>query len=264
MLCCDLKMANWDVILSDYIKNSNKKDFLWIVFFKCQYYYQFNSLGEETKKIINPMADCYIKVNGQKMSKSLGNSLLLKDLLDKYSAETVKFALLSTNYRGDINVTDNLFPDAQKHLVDFYTVYVNAKNKGVALKGEYKEIDDEFNSAMSDDFNTALALSNLFKYFKLAKSSLNSGDIERAGAVLNQIKNTYSLLGLFEEDAKWFVETFGEKGEDVPNEVKLVAEERWTARLEKNWAKSDELRAKLLELGYVVKDSKDGYTLEKK
>lgn len=65
MLCCDLKMANWDVILSDYIKNSNKKDFLWIVFFKCQYYYQFNSLGEETKKIINPMADCYIKVNGQ-------------------------------------------------------------------------------------------------------------------------------------------------------------------------------------------------------
>ena len=205
-----------------------------------------------------------IKVNGQKMSKSLGNSLLLKDLLDKYSAETVKFALLSTNYRGDINVTDNLFPDAQKHLVDFYTVYVNALNKGVALTGEYKEIDDEFNSAMSDDFNTALALSNLFKYFKLAKSSLNSGDIERAGAVLNQIKNTYSLLGLFEEDAKWFVETFGEKGEDVPNEVKLVAEERWTARLEKNWAKSDELRAKLLELGYVVKDSKDGYTLEKK
>ncbi|MBQ9103466.1 MAG: cysteine--tRNA ligase [Clostridia bacterium] len=205
-----------------------------------------------------------IKVNGQKMSKSLGNSLLLKDLLDKYSAETVKFALLSTNYRGDINVTDNLFPDAQKHLVDFYTVYVNALNKGVALTGEYKEIDDEFNSAMSDDFNTALALSNLFKYFKLAKSSLNSGDIERAGAVLNQIKNTYSLLGLFEEDAKWFVETFGEKGEDVPNEVKLVAEERWTARLEKNWAKSDELRAKLLELGYVVKDYKDGYTLEKK
>ena len=65
MLCCDLKMANWDVILSDYIKNSNKKDFLWIVFFKCQYYYQFNSLGEETKKIINPMADCYIKVNDQ-------------------------------------------------------------------------------------------------------------------------------------------------------------------------------------------------------
>lgn len=205
-----------------------------------------------------------IKVNGQKMSKSLGNSLLLKDLLDKYSAETVKFALLSTNYRGDINVTDNLFPDAQKHLVDFYTVYVNALNKGVALKGEYKEIDDEFNSAMSDDFNTALALSNLFKYFKLAKSSLNSGDIEKAGAVLNQIKKTYSLLGLFEEDAKWFIETFGEKGEDVPNEVKAVAEERWTARLEKNWAKSDELRAKLLELGYVVKDSKDGYTLEKK
>ena len=54
------------------------------------------------------------------MSKSLGNSILATDLLKKYNREVIKFALLSTNYRNDINVTDNLFPDAQKHLVDFY------------------------------------------------------------------------------------------------------------------------------------------------
>ena len=56
------------------------------------------------------------------MSKSLGNSLLLKDLLDKYSPETIKFALLETNYRGDINVTDELFPEAEKHLAEFYKI----------------------------------------------------------------------------------------------------------------------------------------------
>ena len=206
-----------------------------------------------------------IKVNGQKMSKSLGNSLFLKDLLDKYSPETIKFALLSTNYRGDINVTDNLFPDAEKHLLDFYSVYLLAESKGVKVEGENKDIDNAFNDAMSDDFNTALAISNLFGYFKAVKNAINNGDLILAGEMLNQIKNTYSLLGLFEEEAEAFIEKFGKtENNDIPEEVQKIAQERFNARLEKNWAKSDELRAKLAELGYVVKDAKDGYTLEKK
>ena len=77
-----------------------------------------------------------IKVNGQKMSKSLGNSLLLKDLLDEYSPETIKFALLSTNYRGDINVTQELFPEAEKHLAEFYSVISAAKDLAGELSGE--------------------------------------------------------------------------------------------------------------------------------
>ena len=197
-----------------------------------------------------------IKVNGQKMSKSLGNSLFLKDLLDKYSAETIKFALLETNYRADINVTDNLFPDAEKHLKDFYSVYKLADQKGVEIKGEFKTIDDEFNACMDDDFNTSLALSNLYGYFKIAKSKINSGDKE-AGAMLNQIKETYSLLGLFTKNYK---DVLAEEVV-IPEDVKAIAEERWSARLNKDWAKSDELRAKLSELGYTVLDSKDGYTL---
>ena len=121
-----------------------------------------------------------IKVNGQKMSKSLGNSLLLNDLLDKYSDEAVKFALLETNYRNDINVTDTLFPEAEKHLYEFYKVLaviekVMWKMKGIewqispeeldAAAAYAEKIDSEFNACMSDDFNTALALSNLFGYF---------------------------------------------------------------------------------------------------
>ena len=205
-----------------------------------------------------------IKVNGQKMSKSLGNSLLLKDLMDKYSPETVKFALLSTNYRGDINVTDNLFPDAEKHLVEFYKVFALANEKGVKIEGEYKQIDDKFNDAMSDDFNTALALSDLFSHFKTAKNAILSGD-EKAGCMLNQIKKTYSLLGLFEENAEEFIKKY-QKVEKVqaPKEVVDVAEQRLKARAEKDWAKSDELRAVINQMGYDIKDSKDGYTLTKK
>ena len=72
-----------------------------------------------------------IKVNGQKMSKSLGNSLLLSDILDKYSPDAVKFALLSTSYRNDINVTDDLFPSAEKHITEFYSVIKAVKESGL-------------------------------------------------------------------------------------------------------------------------------------
>lgn len=201
-----------------------------------------------------------IKVNGQKMSKSLGNSLFLKDLLDKYSAETVKFALLETNYRVDINVTDNLFPDAEKHLKDFYSVYKLAEEKGIKLEGENKAIDDEFNACMDDDFNTALALSNLYGYFKSAKAKITNNDLS-VGADLNQIKNTYSLLGLF---TKHYSEILKEEAVEIPEDVKAIAEERFLARQNKDWAKSDELREVLSQKGYLVKDAKDGYTLSKK
>jgi len=146
-----------------------------------------------------------IKVNGQKMSKSLGNSLFLKDLMDKYSAETVKFALLQTNYRGDINVTDNLFPDAEKHLIDFYTIYKTAAANGLPALGEDETIDQEFDRCMDDDFNTALAISNLYGYFKKAKQMINAGD-KAVGNILGQIRKTYSLLGLFKADADAFNE----------------------------------------------------------
>ena len=205
-----------------------------------------------------------IKVNGQKMSKSLGNSLLLKDLMDKYSAETVKFALLQTNYRGDINVTDNLFPDAEKHLVDFYKVFKLAEDKGIKIEGEYKEIDDEFNSAMSDDFNTALAISNLFGYFKKAKAKINDGDLD-GGRMLAQIKKTYDLLGFFREDVSAFIKAYAKDEKiEVPSEIEAIAQERLVARQNKDWAKSDELRDLLAQKGYEIKDSKDGYTLTKK
>jgi len=223
-----------------------------------------------------------IKVNGQKMSKSLGNSLLLDELLDKYSDEAVKFALLQTNYRNDINVTDNLFPEAEKHLYEFYAVFnvidkIMGKFKGMELTIETddalkaaewtQKVDEEFNACMSDDFNTALALSNLFGYFKEMKKLLSeekSGGYFVALSMAVQIRKTYGLLGLFKKNAGEYVAWYEEQNaEDIPAEVKALAEERWAARTARDWAKSDELRNKLAELGYAVKDSKTGYELTK-
>jgi cysteinyl-tRNA synthetase len=205
-----------------------------------------------------------IKVNGRKMSKSLGNSLFLKDLLDKYSAEVIKFALLQTNYRGDINVTDDLYPDAEKHLLDFYGVFKKAIDQGVTIDGENAEIDKAVDLAMDDDFNTALAISNLYGLFKSAKAKLNSGD-NSVGADLAQIKKTYSLLGLFQEDVNEFISLIESKNAvAIPSEVIALAEERLLARKNKDWAKSDELRNQISALGYDVKDAKDAYSLIKR
>ena len=223
-----------------------------------------------------------IKVNGQKMSKSLGNSLLLADLLEKYSDEAVKFALLQTNYRNDINVTDGLFPEAEKHLYEFYSLLfwvdkIMDKLRGNELTVSQEEaisasqvamkVDSEFNACMDDDFNTALALSNLFGYFKDIKKNLSegkTGGLMLALSAAVQIRKTYSILGLFTKNAKEYKAWYESKNAvSIPTDVQAVAEERWAARLNRDWAKSDELRAKLAEMGYSVKDSKTGYDLTK-
>ena len=206
-----------------------------------------------------------IKVNGQKMSKSLGNSLLLEDLLKKYSNEAIKFALLSTSYRNDINITDTLFPEAERHLTEFYRIIVAVEERfGKGEKGN-AEIDERFDKCMDDDFNTALALSDLFGLFKKISAKLASGDKSCADDVM-QIRKTYSLLGLFKKDAAAYLAEVEKKSlkEEVPAEVAALAEERWQAKKVKNWAVADELRKKIDGMGYTVKDSKDGYSVTRK
>ncbi len=202
-----------------------------------------------------------IKVNGQKMSKSLGNSLLLDDLMDKFSPDALKFALLSNNYRNDVNITDDLFPAAEAHVARFYALIGRAGSAFPEETGKEREIDEKFDAAMEDDFNTALALADLFGYFKEIARLLDAGDA-RARRMTNQIRETYALLGLFKKDPAAYRAQYA-KEEAVPENVRAVAEERRAARLQKDWAKSDELREKLKEMGYAVKDGKDGYTLSK-
>ena len=198
-----------------------------------------------------------IKVNGQKMSKSLGNSLLLHDLMDKYSAETVKFALLSTNYRADINITDNLFPEAHKHLQDFYKVFITAKQNGVEIVGDYPEIDSEFDKCMDDDFNTALAISNLYGYFKKIKKAIVEDKV-LAGNMLSQIQKTYALLGLFKNPFR------GEEKQEIPAEIKALADKLTEARAVKDYAKADAIRTEINNAGYNVSITKDGIKLDKR
>ena len=204
-----------------------------------------------------------IKVNGQKMSKSLGNSLLLSDILKKYSNEAVKFALLQTNYRNDINITDNLFPEAERHLYEFYKVFCEAEEAGIKIEGDYPEIDEAFDRAMSDDFNTALALSDLYAFFKKIRAAVAAKD-PVAGKMLSQVKKTYSLLGLFRSDPETYVKNYEKTHEEpVPENVRALAEKMQAARAAKDYALSDSIRAEILASGYAVMISKDGVSVKK-
>ena len=206
-----------------------------------------------------------IKVNGQKMSKSLGNSFLLKDLLAEYSAETIKFALLQTNYRQDINIIDNLFPEADKHLYEFYKDILAVEESGLKSDGYTKEIDESFDKAMDDDFNTARAIADLYGYFKKIKQELRENDVKAVEDV-NQIKKTYSLLGFFKKDPKVFIKYYEDKNKKddaIPSEVLDLVAQRTEAKKAKNYELADTIRAKITELGFAVKDTPNGPVIEK-
>ena len=200
-----------------------------------------------------------IKINGQKMSKSLGNTLLLEDLLNKYSDEAIKFALLQTNYRADINITDEYFKVAEKQLVGFYTEIAKYDlNKKIKEKAP-EAIREEFIQAMDDDFNTAKAIANLFTFFKEFKKE---HDEDKKIASILEIKKLYGILGLFRYDAKEFLKEYA-KEEKVPEEIIALVQKRQEAKQQKNYALADAIRVEIISKGYILKDTKDGAEVEK-
>ena len=205
-----------------------------------------------------------IRVNGQKMSKSLGNSLLMSDLRKQFHIESVKFALLQNSYHTDINITDTLFSDAEKHLFGFYQILQEATQKFGKLEGKEISVEKNFDNAMRDDLNTAKAISYLFGIFKTAKEKISEGD-KSVLALLNSVVNTYRLLGLFKANPDDFVSYVKEKSQvEIPPEVQKKAEERWLAKKNKDFALADKLRDEISELGFVVKDTREGFQILKK
>ena len=204
-----------------------------------------------------------IKDNGQKMSKSLGNTILLSDLRKEYHPEVVKFAMLQNSYHNDTNFTDSLFKEAENHILSFHKTIKEVEDTFKSTKSVNTEVNTAFDASMNDDFNTAKALGNLFGYFKTINQKLKNND-DSALADIKAIKETYSLLGLFVNDSNEVIAQIESKQKvDIPEEVQNLAKDRANAKAEKNYALADELRAKITALGYTVKDSKDGYTIEK-
>jgi cysteinyl-tRNA synthetase len=193
----------------------------------------------------------HLLVDGQKMSKSLGNFYTLRDVLEKgYRGREIRYALIRVHYRAPLNFTWEGMEEARQALtrIDEWL----RRLREIASSGtEAVEIaDDKFGDALDDDLNISAALGYLFEQIRESNRELDRGtDPARARAWLNWWERINRLLALEAEEEK------------PPPEILALAEERKQARLAREWQKSDELREAIRAGGWEARDTKQGQVL---
>ncbi len=176
----------------------------------------------------------FLTVNGEKMSKSLGNFKTVREVLDEgVEGVVIRYVYLTTHYKKPLDYSDKAIEDAKKSIERFRLALKNSSSE--------KANSAEILEALADDINTPLALAKLHEYANAAIK----GDV----AAVAELAAGAELLGLNLTTAS----------KEIPAEVIKLAEERVAAKKAKNWALADELRNKISALGYTVKDTKDGF-----
>jgi cysteinyl-tRNA synthetase len=227
------------------------------------------------------MHNGFITINEEKMSKSLGNFFTVREILDKYDPEVVRFFILSTHYRSPLDFDDTKLEMNKKSLARLHNALDNldAALKSNSIKPD-EDLEDaegcklgdavlraeqEFQTAMEDDFNTALAVAALFDLAREINTfvgglSANVGE-ELSASVLRTLKETRDkylllggVLGLFEN--RMSIEKSG--SEIVEKLMSIIVEIRQEARVKKDWATSDTIRDRLKDMGIVLEDSPQG------
>ena len=194
----------------------------------------------------------FMLVDNGKMSKSLGNTYTIAQLEQMgYSPMVFRYFCLNAHYRKKLNFTfDGM--DAAKVSYERLCGILRSHSYGLALVDQdtLSEFKQEFDNAINDDINIPMALGVLWKMTKLPLCS----DVYKLALQMDKV------LGLSLDKAEEYIK---KNGTDVPDEVVALAEERLLAKQQKDWAKADELRGKIKEMGYSVLDSKEGYELKK-
>ena len=222
----------------------------------------------------------FIQINGDKMSKSLGNFFLLREILEKFSGNVVRLFILSTHYRKPINFSFENMEDTKKALQnivksmnkfeDIVEKYKNEKTadiKNLDFSQKIDEFDKKFEDAMDEDMNTPQALATIFdqiretnKFISVNKDELSKiySEIEKSYESLKRkIGNVFGIEIEMENSAK---EEDGENMELTKKLIELLIKLRSEARSEKNFKLSDEIRDELKVLGVEIKDNRDGTT----
>lgn len=212
------------------------------------------------------MHNGYITIDGVKMSKSLNNFFTVRDIRKLYSGDVIRFFLLSGHYRSPINFSDVLMEQAKQGLNRIVTcveTLEHLEKNGTddfsdADKAELKGLDkyrDMFIEAMDDDLNTADAISAIFEMVSDINVYVRNGASKVfAKEGIAHIKELTDVLGVMQHT---------EDEDSADPEIQALVDERQAARKEKNWAKADEIRDKLKEMGYTIKDTPQGAQLIK-
>ena len=207
------------------------------------------------KEFVKTWMHCaHLRVNGEKMSKSLGNFFTLRDLLDKgWTGREIRYVLVNAHYRQGLNFAFSALEDARKSLerIDRCVDALAARAKDEPAPAFAQEALDAFTAAVNDDLNTPKAFAALFELVRQTNASDTCSK-----AVLDVFQKMDAVLGVI---------FFGKAAKaEVPAEVQALLDARAAARAAKNWAESDRLRDAIAAAGWAVKDSKDGQTVTKK
>ena len=214
------------------------------------------------------MHNGYINIDNRKMSKSLGNFFTVREVAAEFDYEVIRFFMLSAHYRSPINFSKTLMESAKASLDRIYNCLSdmkfaaeNAESRTELTEAEntYKKVVSDLKAkyiaAMDDDLNTADAISVIFEIVSEANKAITSGSgfsKEVITFTIDTISELGGVLGLLSKT-----------DDGLDSEVEAIIEERAKARAEKNWAKSDELRDKLKEMGIIVKDTPQGQQITK-
>jgi len=215
------------------------------------------SEGATGEKFVNVwMHNGFVRVDDEKMSKSLGNFFTVREVLKKYRPEIIRFFILTSHYRSPLNYSDESLNDAKAGLDRLYTALRGVETIAEAAIEEAYKVRVE--QAMDDDFNTPVALSVLFDLVRDLNKAKES-DRQKACALAATLKYLGNLLGILQEDADAFLKGSGDaaRGED---NVEQQIQARLDAKKAKDWALADNIRNALKEQGVILEDSPDGTT----
>ena len=207
------------------------------------------------------MHNGFLNIDNKKMSKSLGNFFTVREIGEKYDLQVLRFFMLSAHYRSPINFSAELMEASKNGLDRIVTATERLKELSCKVSGEKmtdaeqankktaEELVTKFEAAMDDDFNTADAVSAIFELVKLANSTANEESSKTYVTLLSEtIAKLSDVLGIITE----------RKAEVLDSEVEEMIAARQQARKEKNFALADEIRQKLLDMGIVLEDTREG------
>ena len=207
------------------------------------------------------MHNGYIQINGEKMSKSLGNFITVRQVSEKYDLEVLRMFLLQVQYRNPINYTDDAILATKNALDRLYNLKFRLEQIISEKKDDASENDSEWQSAldkyrtafiakMDDDLNTADALAVIFDHVREINTSINDDfSSSKAKAALNMLTELTGVLGLLKRRTN---------DTSIDSEIEELIAQRQAARKNKNWAEADRIRDLLKSKGIILEDTKDG------
>ena len=214
----------------------------------------------------------FINVDGEKMSKSLGNFFTIREVTNKYHPETVRFFLLSSHYRSQVNFSDSALDEAHNSLSRLYNALkIAEQHQSQALEADQELINQAYQSAagqdfiaaMNDDFNSSAAISVLFSLASEVNKAAKAQDTDKAWQLAQQLRALAKSLNILQQPPKQFLQAvIGEKSENGLSDdaIDALIAERGDAKANKDYARADEIRLQLKEAGIELEDSSAGTT----